>query len=472
MRRSRSHRVQRAPGVAIVALIVVTLGTLGTPAAAQDGDEGEADGSTSIDVDALREEYEELAGAEGELLVQYDLSGARLAELVVEVADATEAVARADAAAVAAELDLAAREEEEKTVNAQAAAATARVRRAEDELRSFAVETYMDIGDAATLGSILDVVDGDDGALARTGYRRTVSNQQDALIDALIEARTQATIALDRAQAAAADAREQRRRVEELRSAAGEALESSRSLVEEVEAERASQELLITQIRSKKVAIEARIISLEKAGDGIAALLAAFQLGDEDYVDGAVDVRIPRKGGVISSEFGMRFHPILNVSRLHAGADIGAPAGSPVLAAADGVVLAAEVRGGYGKAVVLAHGHSVGTVYGHNSSLEVQVGQLVEQGDVIARAGSTGLSTSPHIHFETRIRGVPVNPRSILSPGDATWGKADADGDGITNGRDLDPEDPDIPVAGGAGDDDGDGRPNGVEAAGEIAPPR
>ena len=67
----------------------------------------------------------------------------------------------------------------------------------------------------------------------------------------------------------------------------------------------------------------------------------------------------------------------------------------------------------------------------------------------------------PHIHFETRISGTPVNPRSILSPGDATWGKADEDGDGIRNGADEAPEDPNVPVIFGALDDDGDGVPNG-----------
>ncbi len=473
MNRSRSLIARWARRGLVVACAALLVGSIPVaPASAQGADDDPTGGPSSVDVAALREQYEELVGAETDLLVQYDLAAARLLELVPEVQQAREAVDRADTAVVEAQVALAESREVEADADAAAADARDEVARAEERLRTYAVETYMDVGDTEALGAVFDTSAGSDDSLARRGYRQTVSDQQRDLIDDLIDARTRSRQVQDRARRAAAAAATQREQVDDLRRSASEALDTSTALVVEVAAERDRQEALLIEVRSRKVSIEARITSLEKAADGIAALLAAFQGDEEDWVAGVVDVRIPREGGVISSEFGQRAHPILSITRLHAGADIGAPSGSPVLAAANGIVLAAEARGGYGNTVVLAHGSSLSTVYAHNTSFTVEVGQIVEQGDVIALAGSTGLSTGSHIHFETRLKGTPVNPRSILAPGDATWGKADADGDGIRNIRDVDPANPDVPVADGDEDEDGDGQPNGGDELGEALQPR
>lgn len=444
----------------------------GPPRVQAPGEQGD-DEATAPDAEDLRDQYEELVGAEADLLVDYDLAGRLLGELLPQVQAATDAVARADQAVLAAEADLEARREAEVEAEAEAVAAKALVVRAEGRLRAYAAEAYMGDGevDAEGLSTVLDVLEGDGGSLARHGYRATVGDQQADVIDALLAARTARARAQRQAEGAADQAATQRRRVSDLRTAADEALGASTRLLAAVAEERARQELVLTELRSHRVTIEARITNLEAAADGIAALLDAFQGDEEDWAAGAVDVRIPREGGVIGSDFGLRAHPILSITRLHAGVDIAAGAGTPVLAAASGIVLAAEVRGGYGTTAVLAHGSSLSTVYAHNQSLEVAVGDIVEQGDVIARAGSTGLSTGPHIHFETRLKGTPVNPRSILAPGDATWGKADEDGDGIRNARDVDPRNADVPVPDGDGDEDGDGQPNAGDLLGEPLQP-
>jgi murein DD-endopeptidase MepM/ murein hydrolase activator NlpD len=116
----------------------------------------------------------------------------------------------------------------------------------------------------------------------------------------------------------------------------------------------------------------------------------------------------------ITSGFGMRFHPVLRIRRMHAGVDFGAPTGTPIVAAADGEVIASAYMGGYGNTVILDHGGGYSTVYAHASRIYVAAGQRVRQGQRIAAVGSTGLSTGPHLHFEVRVNGRAVNPLGRL----------------------------------------------------------
>ena len=122
---------------------------------------------------------------------------------------------------------------------------------------------------------------------------------------------------------------------------------------------------------------------------------------------------MPVSSAWMSSGFGMRGHPILGGRRLHAGIDLAAPMGSPIHATSDGVVSEANWRGGYGLLVSLEHGAGLQTRYGHMSRLNVAPGQRVRKGDVIGYVGSTGRSTGPHVHYETRINGQAVNPAHV-----------------------------------------------------------
>ncbi|HLK55470.1 MAG TPA: peptidoglycan DD-metalloendopeptidase family protein [Chthonomonadaceae bacterium] len=114
--------------------------------------------------------------------------------------------------------------------------------------------------------------------------------------------------------------------------------------------------------------------------------------------------------GPVTSGFGERFHPILHRRRMHTGVDFGAGYGAPIHAAAAGTVLMATYTRGYGNCIILDHGGGVTTLYGHCSSLLVGEGQVVGQGQVIAKVGATGLATGPHLHFEVRHNGTPVAP--------------------------------------------------------------
>ena len=128
-------------------------------------------------------------------------------------------------------------------------------------------------------------------------------------------------------------------------------------------------------------------------------------------------LRSPLKFSRISSGFSRsRLHPILRTRRPHLGVDFAAPAGTPVRAAADGVVTLAGWQGGYGKTVRLRHGRGLETLYGHLSRINVRPGQRVEQGALIGAVGSTGLSTAPHLDYRTIKDGVYVNPLKIQPP--------------------------------------------------------
>ena len=114
----------------------------------------------------------------------------------------------------------------------------------------------------------------------------------------------------------------------------------------------------------------------------------------------------------ISSYYGYRIHPIYKVKKFHTGIDISAAYGVDIVAAADGTVTMSTYNGGYGKCIIINHGSGISTLYGHNSTLLVSKGAKVTKGQVIAKAGSTGLSTGPHLHYEVRINGSTVDPLS------------------------------------------------------------
>jgi murein DD-endopeptidase MepM/ murein hydrolase activator NlpD len=117
----------------------------------------------------------------------------------------------------------------------------------------------------------------------------------------------------------------------------------------------------------------------------------------------------------VSSPFGLRVDPLNGALKQHQGIDIAAKAGSPILAAGDGIVVAAGARGGYGQAVEIKHGSGLTTLYGHASQVLVHPGEHVTQGQPIATVGQTGRATGPHLHFEVREGGHPLNPTRALS---------------------------------------------------------
>jgi murein DD-endopeptidase MepM/ murein hydrolase activator NlpD len=149
--------------------------------------------------------------------------------------------------------------------------------------------------------------------------------------------------------------------------------------------------------------------------DFITAALAAAQTGQGDPVTVFGAFRLPVPGAPLGSPYGARIDPITGSIGYHPGLDFEAPSGAPVRAAAAGIVVIAGDCGGYGNCVVIDHGHSLATVSAHLRQTFVTVGQPVAAGDVVGLVGSTGRSTGPHLHFEVRLHGVPIDPITTLT---------------------------------------------------------
>jgi murein DD-endopeptidase MepM/ murein hydrolase activator NlpD len=182
------------------------------------------------------------------------------------------------------------------------------------------------------------------------------------------------------------------------------------------------KKLVAAEAQAHKETVEAQedYEAAQKASDALESELRSFRSKNEWA--GTVVIGNGRLGwpcsGRITSEYGYRTRPNYGYTQLHSGIDIAVPTGTPIRAAESGVVYSAGWKGSYGNCVIIDHGNmegkSITTLYGHNSSLAVSVGQSVTRGQVIAYAGSTGNSTGPHCHFEVRVTGVAQNPRGWL----------------------------------------------------------
>lgn len=188
---------------------------------------------------------------------------------------------------------------------------------------------------------------------------------------------------------------------------------------DEVVAKKAQQQKIMDEARSEKEAAAQMEADLIAESNNVREMI---QNRIRQQQSGGIDTPVVHGTGVfiwpcngpITSPFGYRTHPIFGTTIYHAGIDIGVDYGTPIHAADGGTVIAAEWYGGYGNAVIIDHGNGLQSLYGHNSSLTVSVGETVSQGQIIAYAGSTGYSTGPHCHFEVRQNGEAVDPMGYL----------------------------------------------------------
>lgn len=192
-------------------------------------------------------------------------------------------------------------------------------------------------------------------------------------------------------------------------------------VLQKAQNDRATAMQAIEELNASSAQVSAMLKERQAARAAAAAAAAAAAQTSAGQGQGASDNWVQGTGqlgwpvsGEITSPYGYRVHPIWGTTIYHSGIDIGVDEGTPVHAADGGVVVWSGWMGGYGYAVVIDHGNGLSTLYGHNSELAVDEGQSVAKGQVISYAGSTGNSTGPHVHFEVRVNGDPVDPMGYL----------------------------------------------------------
>jgi murein DD-endopeptidase MepM/ murein hydrolase activator NlpD len=171
---------------------------------------------------------------------------------------------------------------------------------------------------------------------------------------------------------------------------------------------------------------DARTSPISGGDDQFRNLFASWESLDGDDASApaptttiAIPSIMPLASAKLTSNYGMRTHPVIGGRRNHKGVDLAAPTGTPVFATADGIVSRADRFSSYGLYISLQHGAELETRYAHMSRLAVAAGQRVSKGDIIGYVGSTGRSTGPHLHYEVRMAGVAVNPIPYMVESDA-----------------------------------------------------
>ncbi len=269
---------------------------------------------------------------------------------------------------------------------------------------------YMfEAGDITYLEVLLGAQDFQD-FLTRMDLVNSIVNQDKTLISSVQDDKKTLDVKV-------ADLDNQRKSLEESRRSQKEKAAQLKNSKEE-------KDQYVKQLESDASTYEQELNELEATSRELASQISQAQQSTDysapkpdgtAYVVGTGVYGWPCPGhGDITSEYGMRLHPVLGYYKLHTGVDIGAPEGASIVAADSGTVISAGWQGGYGNCVIIDHGSGMSTLYAHQSEILVSEGQSVRQGETIGLVGSTGYSTGAHLHFEVRVNGDPVDPMGYL----------------------------------------------------------
>ncbi len=399
-------------------------------------------GQTSADqervqdqIRSARSQVQEASAEEAKLLGELDTSVARKRVLDGKVAALESEISGVQRSLNAAQGRLSA-------VEAEARGAEARLQEAHDalaqsklRLQAYAIAAYTGQSEVAQFIQATLRASSMDELVAKRSYLKAVANTQAETINADERLRDQVrdlTEQLAKVREQAASERDsvaaERARLQGARDAQaavrGEvAVEVARidSLHAVAKARRSDFEAEVDRLEQESAAIEAAL--RRRAEEQAAAARAAAAQAGPDGTPATTVAPTPGTGGLsnplpgapITSPFGYRIHPIYGDSRLHTGVDMGASEGTPIRAAGAGVVVSAGWNsGGYGNLTIIDHGNGLTTLYAHQSSFGVSADGRVTAGQVIGRVGCTGSCTGPHLHFEVRVNGTPVNPMGYI----------------------------------------------------------
>lgn len=400
-RRGRPRGIRRGAAAAFLLLAIAL------PAAADPGGK----------LDEVRERQDRVESEKAETLAKAADVSDRVAELD-EQRDGVQAKVEALSTEVAAiDADIAKTERKLSLAQKQLALLEVeldvierRLERRRDTLTDRVVEAYK-TGPTGYLDSLLSADDFSE-LVDRIEYRTSAMDSESELI-------TRIEVLQDETQAREGEAEEKKLEI----AAAKADLESDRSILDQKRDERAAilaekeavlseKETLLADLRSNARRLAAVEAELEAEESRLVSILSAVPSSGPAPVGGG-QLLFPA-AGPITSPYGYRTHPIFGDQRLHTGIDIGAGYGAPVVAADSGTVVFAGTMSGYGNVVAIDHGGGLSTTYNHLSAFYVGSGQSVGRGTSVAAIGCTGYCTGPHLHFEVRVNGSPVDPMPYL----------------------------------------------------------
>lgn len=382
---------------ALVVLVVALVASLVPPAGAADGDARAQRDDARRRKAALASDLDVLNASEADLSAAVDALAASVSAQSAQVDAARQAVAAAEAEVAQAEADL--------------TATTGAI----GQLKAVLVERAVDSFVNPIENSFVDIVESSDPAEAgrkQAFLDQVIANETD-LVDQLRSAEEDLTLQQQAAEAAGQRAEARRTETEARLDELEGALTEQARLKAGVDVRQADVLAEIEQLSVAEAALSALIerriaaAAAQQARDAAARRVVAPSGGGSAGSVSSGGCVWPARG-TVTSEYGSRW------GRLHAGIDIAGPTGTPIWAAKAGSVVVAGTQSGYGNTVVIDHGGDMTTLYAHQSRLAVSSGQSVSQGQVIGYIGSTGRSTGPHLHFETRYGGSPRNPRGCL----------------------------------------------------------
>lgn len=405
--------VGRPLATALVFALIATLQASGWAAAATD-DKKKATAKDER-IAELRDQIGEVSEQEGLLLEEIAGIRERLEELNAtvrrfgrEAAAARRRFERAERALVRAEAERA--EVAQRLLEAKAAVEAAR------RAMNVTVTALYQRGQSeeqAVYAAIMETSQSPHEVLAATHYMKGVLLEDRAELDRFVALQhevealsREAERRRDEARAARDQVAVERQRVEGLRAEAVAARGAAR-------AEEDREQELLAEVQSRKSDFERELRLLQVESSAIGEWLRSIQSGQRLAPRKKKTFRMP-VNGPMSSRFGPRTHPIYGDTRVHTGLDFSVGSGVPIRAGGAGLVVWSGPRGGYGNLVIIDHGNGLATLYAHQSRLDVTVGQRVATGQRVGAVGSTGMSTGPHLHFETREFGTPADPLYYL----------------------------------------------------------
>jgi murein DD-endopeptidase MepM/ murein hydrolase activator NlpD len=355
----------------------------------------------------LKNQIAEVSQQEAAALAQLQATQASRAQVEARVSQLDAERRAAEAQLAPLEADPSRLADEYSALVARVETTKARLAAAQHKLDQSAAGMYRSERRGSTYDSVFAARP--DSLLSEQHYLNKVSDQRQGIVVHVKELRDD----LERQQRALG---EQKAKADAAAAAARAVRDQIAALRAQIEPARASlqqqqlyESIAVEALAQSKAQAEAELAALQATSDSIGARLRA-----RGGSGGGAPCQVRPVPGPIVSGFGMRYHPILHTMRMHTGVDMSASEGDPIHACRGGVVVIAGPQGGYGNCVVIDHGGGMATLYAHQSRIAVSEGQTVNAGDVIGYIGHTGLATGPHLHFEVRLGGNPVDPAPYL----------------------------------------------------------